>query len=262
MFLPRPRYTSFILYLSGVLSGITVYSLFSVRIARLNGASSRNSPIVFVGGYPRSGTTLMRVLLDAHPSFHCGQETHVIPDLLTLRRKYSRGRNRLKEAGLDLDLINTTIADSILNIVKNHGPPSLRLCSKDPFTLRHIPYLLLMFPNAQFILMVRDVRGVVRSVRKNNVKISNFPKADREALRRWNKVVGGMFDGCLNAGPKRCIIVHYESLVLEPRFWLEKILRFLGAEWSDSVLKHTQFLDVSGGISLSSRDFLSGKNCT
>ena len=33
---------------------------------------NRNTPLIFVGGVPRSGTTLMRVMLDAHPEVRCG----------------------------------------------------------------------------------------------------------------------------------------------------------------------------------------------
>ena len=35
--------------------------------------------VVWVGGMPRSGTTLMRVLLDAHPDVNCGAETRLLP---------------------------------------------------------------------------------------------------------------------------------------------------------------------------------------
>ena len=39
----------------------------------------RNLPLIFIGGVPRSGTTLMRAMLDAHPDVRCGEETRVIP---------------------------------------------------------------------------------------------------------------------------------------------------------------------------------------
>merc|ERR1712050_756198 len=36
---------------------------------------NRNMPILFIGGMPRSGTTLMRSMMDAHPMMRCGEET-------------------------------------------------------------------------------------------------------------------------------------------------------------------------------------------
>lgn len=42
----------------------------------------RDSPIIFIGGVPRSGTTLMRAMLDAHPEVRCGEETRVVPRIL------------------------------------------------------------------------------------------------------------------------------------------------------------------------------------
>ena len=230
MLSPRQRNASLFLYILGVISGLTVsYFMLETRISceaepgspRIaKSEKERDSGIVFIGGHPRSGTTLMRVLLDAHPSFHCGQETHIIPDILTLRRKYSRGRglNRLREAGVDLDMINETLASSILDIIKWHGGVSKRLCNKDPFTLKHIPYLARSFPTAQFILMLRDARAVLHSIRRNKIRISHFPRKVSEGLHRWNKVLEIMFQGCLSVGAERCKVVHYERLVLKPRF--------------------------------------------
>jgi len=45
----------------------------------------KDMPLIFVGGMPRSGTTLMRAMLDAHPDVRCGQETLLIPRLLFMR---------------------------------------------------------------------------------------------------------------------------------------------------------------------------------
>lgn len=44
----------------------------------------------FSGGVPRSGTTLMRAMLDAHPDVRCGEETRVIPRILGLQAQWKR----------------------------------------------------------------------------------------------------------------------------------------------------------------------------
>ena len=49
-----------------------------------------DTPLIFIGGFPRSGTTLMRALLDAHAAVRCGEETRVIPRLLAMRATWSR----------------------------------------------------------------------------------------------------------------------------------------------------------------------------
>ena len=42
----------------------------------------KDIPLIWIGGVPRSGTTLMRAMLDAHKDVRCGEETRVIPRIL------------------------------------------------------------------------------------------------------------------------------------------------------------------------------------
>ncbi|KAI9589177.1 hypothetical protein GQX74_007346 [Glossina fuscipes] len=42
-----------------------------------NYAYNREMPLIFIGGVPRSGTTLMRAMLDAHPDVRIPMETLV-----------------------------------------------------------------------------------------------------------------------------------------------------------------------------------------
>lgn len=63
----------------------------------------RSSPFIFIGGFPRSGTTLVRAMLDAHGDIRCGEETRVVPRILQLAAQWNRSAketNRLHEAGL------------------------------------------------------------------------------------------------------------------------------------------------------------------
>jgi hypothetical protein len=52
--------------------------------------SSSLKPIIFIGGMPRSGTTLMRAVLDSHPLIRCGEETRVIPRILNMRAAWKK----------------------------------------------------------------------------------------------------------------------------------------------------------------------------
>ena len=116
---------------------------------------------------PRSGTTLLRVLLDAHPDIRCGEETRVIPRLLSYRQSWMKApfeSKRLEEAGITAEVLDSAIGSFILEIIVRHGKPSSRLCNKDPFTLRSAVYLEYLFPNAKFIFMIRDGRAVVHSI--------------------------------------------------------------------------------------------------
>lgn len=49
-------------------------------------------PIIFIGGMPRSGTTLMRAILDSHPMVRCGEETRIIPRILGMRMAWERSK--------------------------------------------------------------------------------------------------------------------------------------------------------------------------
>ena len=55
---------------------------------RTNGSIN---PLAFVGGCPRSGTTLLQRMLDSHPQLACANDTHFIPRML---EKYALLRRR------------------------------------------------------------------------------------------------------------------------------------------------------------------------
>ena len=141
----------------------------------------------------RSGTTLMRAMLDAHPDVRCGEETRVVPRLLQMRSHWKKSQKesmRLEEAGLTDDVLASAISSFILEVVARHGEPAPRLCNKvvymhrpllhiiyhfllqDPFTLKSGQYLRELFPNSKFLFMVRDGRATVHSIISRKVTIT------------------------------------------------------------------------------------------
>ncbi|XP_015121957.1 protein-tyrosine sulfotransferase [Diachasma alloeum] len=215
----------------------------------------RNMPLIFIGGVPRSGTTLMRAMLDAHPEVRCGQETRIIPRILQMRQhwlKSERENIRLTEAGISKDVMDSAVAAFCLEVIARHGEPAPRLCNKDPLTLKMGSYMLDLFPNAKFLFMVRDGRATVHSIISRKVTITGFDLTSyRQCLTKWNHAIAQMHSQCKEVGSDRCLMVPYEQLVLHPRVWLKKILNFLDLSWSESVLHHEEYINKPGGVPLS-----------
>ena len=215
------------------------------------------SPLIFIGGVPRSGTTLMRAMIDAHPDVRCGEETIVVPDILLMHRiLWMKESTLLKEAGVTKDILDSAISSFILEINVKHGEPAQRLCNKDPFILKSGTYLRQLFPNSKFVFMVRDGRAVVHSIISRKVKILNFDLTSyRQSLKMWNSHVSKMNNQCNMLGDQICMKVPYEQLILHPRKWMENILRFLDLEWTEDVLHHEEQINKPNGISLSKTEW-------
>uniref|UniRef100_A0A8B9CYG0 Protein-tyrosine sulfotransferase n=1 Tax=Anser brachyrhynchus TaxID=132585 RepID=A0A8B9CYG0_9AVES len=216
---------------------------------------SKEMPLIFIGGVPRSGTTLMRAMLDAHPEVRCGEETRIIPRVLAMRQAWSksgREKMRLDEAGVTDQVLDAAMQAFILEVIAKHGEPARYLCNKDPFTLKSSVYLSRLFPNSKFLLMVRDGRASVHSMITRKVTIAGFDlNSYRDCLTKWNKAIEVMYSQCLEIGRSRCLPVYYEQLVLHPEQSMHAIMKFLDISWSDAVLHHEELIGKPGGVSLS-----------
>lgn len=189
----------FALYQLGIICGSMKYVPTAMMIAKekyvvgpfdhKRYTYDRYMPLIFIGGVPRSGTTLVRAMLDAHPDVRCGQETRVIPRILQMRMhwlKSERENLRLSEAGISKEVMDSAIAAFCLEIIARHAEPAPRLCNKDPLTLKMGSYILDLFPNAKFIFMIRDGRATVHSIISRKVTITGFDLSSyRQSLIKW-----------------------------------------------------------------------------
>jgi protein-tyrosine sulfotransferase len=81
--------------------------------------------------------------------------------------------------------------------------------------------------------MVRDGRATVHSIISRKVTITGFDLTSyRQCMQKWNQAISTMYDQCKEIGEQKCLIVHYEQLVLHPKKSMEKIMSFL------SMLQH------------------------
>lgn len=215
----------------------------------------KDEPLIWVTGHPRSGTTLMRAMLDAHPSVRCGEETHIIPRILGLHggmQKSSHQMSRLTEANINQDVIDNAVGAYVMMVIAQHGEPADRLCNKDPLTLTDSAMIRRIFPESKFIFMIRDGRAVVHSVITRKVSIQGFERGSYSGgLKSWNNMMTRLYKNCQDLGPDVCLPVYYEQLVLHPREQMERVLHFMELDWDDIVLRHEETIGKTGGVSLS-----------
>jgi Sulfotransferase family len=208
---------------------------------------------VFIGGCPRSGTTLVRSMLDSHPDLAIPHETRFLiyayrrrarwgdlsrrenrEDLA--RRMIARERSRtwrlsedpealVERMGAAGPTIGSALSAGFELYADQHG--KARWGDKRPSLLLDLDAVFAMFPDAQYVNVVRDPRAVVASIRRvgdahgwNPERIARgtelWERSDRVA-RRWEKRLPS----------DQFLEVQYERLVTEPRATLGQICAFL-----------------------------------
>ena len=207
---------------------------------------SSEKPIIFVGGVPRSGTTLMRVMFDSHPDISCGKETRIIPRIISIRKSWKNSKfenERLNMAGMTDDIIDSAIGAFVYQVIAKHGQNAKHLCNKDPLVFQHLSYVKQIFPKAKFILMIRDGRAVAHSIISRNVFVFGFNSTSyRDCLSKWSSLVKRMYKMCIEIGPNSCMPVFYEKLILNPEKTMKSVFNFLNIKWNNAVLNHEKFI--------------------
>lgn len=200
----------------------------------------RNTGFVFIGGAGRSGTTLLRAMLGAHPAIYCGPELKIVPALFGHRDAW---RGFLDDAGAAPDLVDDGIAALIRTVLDglDHGSKA-RIAEKTPHNLVFADRLASMFPDAQFVHLVRDGRAVVASLlRQDWTDARGRPVpwcVDAAAAARYWVDVLDKTATALASAEGRYVQLRYEDLVARPEPTLRGVLDFLGEAWDPAVLSH------------------------
>jgi len=220
---------------------------------------SRCGP-VFVIGHARSGTSLTcRLLLDclqvnfgtesqffiryhrklaSYGDLHDDRNLRLLLYDISSERFFTRTRRNF---GFVLDVERAlremkerTYPAALRSIFGQfaHSCGATRWGDKTPAYAAHLPVLLEMFPDAQFIHVLRDGRDAAVSL----FKVGFGPKNAYEAAVGWQKSVNAIWTFAAGLPREQFFELRYERLLVDPVTTMTDLARFLGVEEPDAVV--------------------------
>jgi hypothetical protein len=218
----------------------------------LRRSKAAGPPVPFIVGVTRSGTTLLRLMLDAHPELAIPPETHFVPALIKATRKRGvtceeahaivTGHRQWGDFNLDsaallerycaLERIDpeTTIRAFCELYAEGQGKP--RWGDKTPNYVKRMKQIDRWIPEAKFVHMIRDGRDAALSRFK---RILKEPPPMEIVAERWVRKISEARE----AGSElQYIEVQYEELVRDTETQLRRVADFIELPWDDSMLRY------------------------
>jgi hypothetical protein len=199
---------------------------------------------IFVVGSMRSGSTLLRLILDAHPNISVSEETGFMGALAATKQipNWQHGRGWYERLGwteqeLD-DRLRVFYAELFERRALAHGKQ--RWGEKTPFHSEHIAQMATVFPDAVFVGIVRHPGAVVHSL------VRKFHYGIGDAVAYWDATNKEILRRGLELGGERFAMLRYEDLVSHPEETLRELVVWLGEDWSDDLLRHGEIQAAQG----------------
>jgi hypothetical protein len=235
----------------------------TVREAQVSADEAPTAAPFFIVGSGRSGTTLLRMMLCSHSRISIPGETWFLIDLL---KRFSIDRplqtaeiegavsiiaGQLSRPEMKLDpeefrrevseLTQPYLRDLVEIVYQWHvrAEGKARWGDKTPVYIRILPELARMFPNSQFIFLVRDGRDVAKSFQSGAWLGPWLHNNTQEWLDALEYLQRSRRSGL----GERILLVRYEDLVLETESTLQKICRFIGEEFEPEMLRWEHVVD-------------------
>ncbi len=197
------------------------------------------SQLVFLIGFPRSGTTLLDTVLLSHSRISVVEEKPMVQKMVRLARSWQADQSLNHE-----NLTDQQVADlraAYMTSLRQHLPDMAGadqvVIDKLPLNIVEAGLISKVFPNARFLLVLRHPCDCVLSCfmqdfRLNNA-MSNFLDL-KSAVQCYDKVMS------LWATYRECLdlplhTVKYEQIVADLEATVGQVLEFLGLEWEDAM---------------------------
>jgi tetratricopeptide (TPR) repeat protein len=212
--------------------------------------SIEDSP-VFVVAFPRSGTTLLEMTLDAHPMLRSMDEQPFIQDALEEIRQisgdYPRQLARLSRVEL-AELRARYWRRAAGKVELNSG---VKLVDKNPLNILRLPVIRRLFPHAPVLFGVRHPCDIIVSCYMQHFRAPEFALLCNtlpSIARALQRTVDFWFRQAVILEP-RSREVRYEALVSDFETEVRGIIGFLELPWDDRVLDPAGHAREKGFIS-------------
>ncbi|MCI0393412.1 MAG: alpha/beta fold hydrolase, partial [Chloroflexi bacterium] len=216
--------------------------------------------IIFLLSSPRSGSTLLRVMLAGHPDLFSPPELHLLPFITMAERQDQLGLTYLGEglqrALMELKHIDAAESAALLAAMVAENVPTVQvyallqqlarprlLVDKSPSTAASEETLrraALLFPQARFIHLLRHPYAAIDSfVRQRMHKLLGVEDVEPYQLAEqvWATSNERISHFLLDVDPKRQHLVRFEELVTEPERVMRQLCAFLEIPFDGAVLK-------------------------
>ena len=226
---------------------------------RAGGAAqtARREPLPIVVGCPRSGTSLLAVMLDSHPLVALPPETAFLPVVMALEGPAASLRQRFfdivtanritvsnwSDFGLEADALRErleaiepfTVAAGVRAFYALYAEQERkpRYGDKTPGYVFSMSAIAALLPEAHFIHMIRDPGDTALSWRRTWFAPSQDLRLLGQAWRQH--VEAGRRAG---ATLRRYTELRYEELVREPERELRRLCDFLSLAWDPAMLDY------------------------
>lgn len=215
------------------------------------------NPPLIVLGVRRSGTTLLRVMLDRNPALAVPDESYFVPQLARRHRGRIdpaafvddlRRLPTLVEWGLAPDGVASrlhaemSVGEAIGAVFETYAAAhgKLRWGDKTPLYMQYLPLLERLFPQALYVHLIRDGRDAAVSYLGVPEGIMTegwgHPHDAAGFACQWATEVGAARALGARVGPERYLEVRYEALVAKPETELRRVCDFAALEYDDAML--------------------------
>jgi tetratricopeptide (TPR) repeat protein len=200
--------------------------------------------IALLCGHPRAGTTLLEQVLDAHRDITTAEETKIMHDeaYLPLIRDFPEGTGILEALDAAPPSLLCHARENYFRCTEKflQKPIGGRLLvDKNPALNLLIPMVVRVFPEAKFLIALRDPRDIVLSCFMQALPltpISSSYLSLEGAVRQYASAMGFWLEMRPRMGDK-WKHVRYEDLIDDLPGMARSTLSFLGVEFDENVLK-------------------------